>query len=489
MLKTLENLNFNNSFARLADNYYSRVDPTPFSKPTHLISFNHAVAELIGLDPEQRHRREFCDYITGKQTWPGSDPLAMLYAGHQFGQRVTQVGDAHAILLGEVNHRGATNWDLQLIGGGMTPYSSPGDGRAQLPATIREYLCSEAMHALHIPTTRSLCVVAAEDERYGETMETEAMLVRVADSHVRFGSFEVFYYREQYEQIKILADYVIEQHFPELIDSKNKYNDWLKAIIKRTAHLIAQWQTVGFTHGVMNTDNMSVLGLTLDYGSYGFIETFDPGYRSNHCDHHGRYAFDQQPSIGLWNLSCLLQALTPILNTEEAMDCLKDYESIFFNHYYDLMGKKLGMLETDEEAIDIINGLLKLMVEDKRDYTNTLRMLGNFKIAEIDQRLRDHFISRAEFDRWADIYTARLEKENLLDIERKKRMDAVNPKFILRNHLAQQAIDKATREKDYAEIEKLFTILSDPFSEQPEHEAYAAESPDWVESMSVGCSS
>jgi len=486
---TLETLDFNNRFARLPQHFYSRVNLTPFENPARLIHFNTEVANLIGLDSDQAQRPEFMDYLTGTKAWPGTEPLAMLYAGHQFGQYVPQLGDGRAVLLGEVQAEDGTNWDLQVKGSGLTPYSRGGDGRAVLRSTIREYLCSEAMHGLGIETTRALCMFGSNDEVYRESIETGAMLVRVAQSHVRFGSFEVFYYREQYEQVKTLADYVIEHHYPEFVGSKTKYTDWLKEITKRTAELIAQWQSVGFAHGVMNTDNMSILGLTLDYGPYGFIEEFNPRFVCNHSDYQGRYAFDQQPSIGLWNLSCLAQALTPLISVEEAKDCLKDYETIFFQHYYDLMRKKLGMLETDEEAIDIINRLLKLMVQDNRDYTITLRKLSIFKTTEMDLRLRDHFISRLEFDRWSDSYTQRLEKENLLDIERRKRMDAVNPKFVLRNYLAQQAIEKAVKERDYSEIDLLMTILQDPFAEHYEYDEYASEPPEWAQTISVSCSS
>ena len=489
MLKTLENLDFANSFADLPDDFYSKVKLTPFKGQSHLISFNHDLSTLIGLDPEQRHRTEFCDYFSGKQHWPGSDPLAMLYAGHQFGHLVPQLGDGRAILLGEVKHDDQPSWDLQIKGSGETPYSRQGDGRAVLRSTIREYLCSEAMHALGIPTTRALCMIGADDEIYRESIETGAMLVRVAPSHVRFGSFEVFFYRQQHEQIKQLADYVIEHHFPELKDRPTKYIDWLKVVIHRTAKLMAQWQAVGFAHGVMNTDNMSVLGLTLDYGPFGFMEAFDPAYICNHSDHEGRYAFDQQPGIGLWNLTCLAQAITPLIEVEAAKECLAEYEGQFVVNYYDLMSKKLGLSETSEQSVSLVNNLLSLLQQDARDYTIAMRSLSNFKPGQDNTALRDQLLSRVDFDHWASQYAECLNKENRQDAQRKIEMDKLNPKFILRNYLAEQAIRKATQEKDYSEIDKLFAILSDPFSEQPEHEAYAAEPPDWAKTISVSCSS
>jgi uncharacterized protein YdiU (UPF0061 family) len=323
MLRSLEDLEFENSFGCLPTSFYSRLAPTPFTHPPYLISFNSSVAELIGLLPDQAQRPEFLAYLTGAKPWSGTDPLAMLYAGHQFGHYVSQLGDGRAILLGEVRNAQGAKWDLQLKGCGITPYSRQGDGRAVLRSTIREYLCSEAMHGLGIPTTRALCIIGSEEEVYREEIESGAMLLRVAPSHVRFGSFEVFYYRKQYDEIRTLADYVIAQHYPGLAGHPQKYEEWLRQIVLRTARLIAQWQSVGFAHGVMNTDNMSILGLTLDYGPYGFLDQYDPGFICNHSDHHGRYAFEQQPEIALWNLTCQAQALTPLMSVDAAKACLQ----------------------------------------------------------------------------------------------------------------------------------------------------------------------
>ncbi len=487
-LHSLEELPFDNSFAALPEEFYSRVRPTPFTAPPYLISFNDDVAHMLGLDPSQAQRQELLHYISGEKAWPGTDPIAMLYAGHQFGHYVPQLGDGRAILLGEVRHQDQ-GWDLQVKGSGMTPYSRQGDGRAVLRSTIREYLCSEAMHGLGIPTTRALCIIGSEEEVYREAIETGAMLVRVAQSHVRFGSFEVFFYREQADQIRTLADYVIGKHHPELTDKPDKYVVWLDEIIKRTARLIAQWQAVGFSHGVMNTDNMSILGLTIDYGPYGFMDAFNPGYVCNHSDHHGRYAFDQQPNIGIWNLTCLAQALTPLVDVEAAKHCLQQYESTFIFHYYDLMRQKLGLRETNEQSVDIVNGLLQLLQDDARDYTITLRALSDFQVDGDNLPLRDMFISRLAFDKWAQRYQSALKSQHSDDKERKLMMDALNPNYILRNHLAQIAIEKAERDKDYSEIEKLLSVLRDPFTEQAGCETYASEPPDWAKQIEVSCSS
>ena len=491
MLHTLEQVRFDNSFARLPEEFYSRLSPTPFEQSTHLVSFNMEVAQLLGLDPTEAQRPELLAYLTGKTPWPGTAPLAMLYAGHQFGHYVPQLGDGRAILLGEILNQNHERWDLQIKGSGLTPYSRQGDGRAVLRSCIREYLCSEAMHALGIPSTRALCIVGSDDEVYREQIESGAALLRVAPSHVRFGSFEVFFYRDQPEQLRILADYVIQHHYPHLQDTTEKYRELLREVVQRTARLMAQWQVVGFAHGVMNTDNMSILGITLDYGPYGFVEAFDPGFICNHSDHSGRYAFDQQPSIGLWNLTALAQALTPLISIDAAKEYLQEYENIFYSHYYDLMRQKLGLKTNSQQTIELIHQWLALLQQDARDYSIAFRQLSRFCTTDTtaNMPLRDMFISRLEFDRWAENYQQQLQQENSNDLERRQSMDRVNPKYILRNYLAQYAIAKATQHKDYSEIEKLLTILKRPFDEQPDNETYAAEPPDWAKTISVSCSS
>ena len=315
-LRVLDELVFDNSYARLPDAFYAKLNPTPFNSPPYLVHANPAAAALIDLDSEEVKRPEFAGLFGGSMLAPGMDPLAMLYSGHQFGVYVPKLGDGRAILLGEVKNDRGERWDLHLKGAGMTPFSRDGDGRAVLRSTIREYLCCEAMHGLGIPTTRALCIVGSEEKVYREQIETGAMLVRMARSHVRFGTFEIFYYRKQHELLRVLADYVIEQHFPHLREATDTYARLFAEVVEQTAKLIARWQAVGWSHGVMNTDNMSILGLTLDYGPFGFMDDYDAGFICNHSDHNGRYAFNQQPYIGLWNLSCLAQALLPLAEKE-----------------------------------------------------------------------------------------------------------------------------------------------------------------------------
>jgi uncharacterized protein YdiU (UPF0061 family) len=489
-MRKLEQLNFDNTFARLPTAFHSRVNPTPLAQP-YLVSFNPSAATLIDLSLGESTRDEFFHCFIGNHLLPDSDPLAMLYAGHQFGHFVSQLGDGRAILLGEIKNSAGEYWGVQLKGAGPTPYSRNGDGRAVLRSSIREYLCSEAMHGLGIPTTRALCIVGSDEEVYREKVESAAVVTRIAQSYVRFGSFEVFYHRGQYEQLTQLADYVIARHFPHLVDAPEKYSRFLHEVLVRTAHLMAQWQAVGFSHGVMNTDNMSILGLTFDYGPFGFMETYNPGYICNHSDHGGRYAYSEQAQVGLWNLSALAQALTPLVPIAKAEELLDSYSDIYSEHYVKLMSQKLGLTYAGLEDFVLISPLLKMMQASQLDFTNLFRKLSQFNSApgEKNSMLRDQFIDRAAFDEWAAAYRSRLHLESSKDAERKVRMDKVNPKYILRNYLAQTAISKAEKERDYSEVDRMLALLAHPFDEQPEMEAYAAPAPEWARHIEVSCSS
>jgi uncharacterized protein YdiU (UPF0061 family) len=489
-MQKLKQLVFDNTFARLPDTFYSRLCPTPLPAP-YLVSFNADAAALIDLDPAEAVRPDFAEYFSGNRMLPGSDPLAMLYAGHQFGHYVPQLGDGRAILLGEIRNRAGEHWDVQLKGAGTTPFSRDGDGRAVLRSSIREYLCSEAMHGLGIPTTRALCLVGSDEEVHREALETAAVVTRLAPSHLRFGSFEVFYYNDQHDSLALLADYVIARHFPRLVETSDKYVRFLNEVVTRTAQLMAQWQAVGFSHGVMNTDNMSILGLTFDYGPFGFMETYDPAYVCNHSDHHGRYAYKQQPQIGHWNLSCLAQALLPIMPVEAAKAALDRFIPAYTEHYEELMRRKLGLTRASPEDTALINRLLEMMHASQVDYTNPFRSLSRFQSAPgaKNSLLRDQFTDRAAFDAWAESYRARLKIEPGADEERQVRMDRVNPKYILRNYLAQDAIRQAGEDRDFSEVNRLLSLLQHPFDEQPEMERYAAPAPDWARHIEVSCSS
>jgi uncharacterized protein YdiU (UPF0061 family) len=492
----LEQLRFSNSFARLPGDFHQRVLPTPLGEP-YLIGFNPAAAELIELDPAEAARADFPVIFNGGKLLPGSEPLAMLYAGHQFGHYVPRLGDGRAIVLGEVTTRSGARWELQLKGAGQTPFSRGGDGRAVLRSTIREYLCSEAMHGLGIPTTRALCIVGSDEEVYRETIETGAMLLRMAPSHVRFGSFEAFYHCNRFDALRTLADYVIANHYPEFIGLPDRYLALYREVVLRTARLLADWQLVGFAHGVMNTDNMSILGLTLDYGPFGFLDDYEPGFVCNHSDHHGRYAFDRQPDIALWNLSCLGQALLPLFDeqaeaaAERAVAQFDAYQASFEEHYQRGLRAKLGLREARPEDAALADGLLARMAAERRDYTNTWRLLADFDSAPgaANVRLRDHFVDRAAFDVWAADYAARLRAEQSNDARRRAAMNRVNPKYVLRNYLAQTAIERAGDRRDYSEIDRLLRVLQSPFDEHTQDADLAEPPPDWGRRLSVSCSS
>ncbi|MFZ3043102.1 MAG: YdiU family protein [Thiobacillus sp.] len=484
----LESLAFDNSFARLPEAYYSRVCPTPVPDP-YLVCYSPEALALLDLDASEMTRPELIEAMAGNQLLPGMDAVAALYAGHQFGHFVPQLGDGRAILLGEVKNAAGVGWEIQLKGAGRTPYSRGGDGRAVLRSSIREFLCSEAMHALGIPTTRALAIVGSDRPVYREDQETAALVTRLAPSFVRFGSFEVFYYRNQIEPIRQLADYVIARHYPELLALADPYPEFLRQVARSTAELMAHWQAVGFSHGVMNTDNMSILGLTLDYGPFGFLDAFDPGYVCNHSDTGGRYAFDQQPDVAAWNLTKLAQTLVPLMSVEAASQAISEYPQLFGRAYLERMAAKFG-LPPGSETATLVMDALQLLARNHVDYTIFLRRLCDFDSGEnAPNTLRDLFLDRAAFDAWAARYAAALREQGSVDTERAAAMRRVNPKYILRNHLAEIAIRRAADERDYSEVNRLHALLARPFDEQPEHEAYAAEPPDWARKIEVSCSS
>lgn len=488
-----DTLPLENSFATLPPAHYTALMPTPLPDP-YLVCASASTAALIGLDLAEAGTEPFIATFTGNRLLPESKPLSAVYSGHQFGVWAGQLGDGRAILLGDVpapEVEPSGRLELQLKGAGLTPYSRMGDGRAVLRSSIREFLCSEAMAALGIPTTRALCVTGSDQLVMREQAETAAVATRVAPSFVRFGSFEHWFYNEKHEELKVLADYVIDRFYPWFRASTNPYKDLLTEVTLRTAHMIAHWQAVGFMHGVMNTDNMSILGLTLDYGPFGFMEAFNATHICNHTDQQGRYSYARQPQIGEWNCYALGQALLPLIgDVEETQAALRIYKPAYSEKFEELMHAKLGLKTRQSDDRHLIDGLFGILQESHVDFTTFFRQLGNLQPGNSDSHedLRDLFIDRAAFDAWALQYGARLQQENSIDSERKLAMDAVNPKYILRNYLAQIAIEKA-QNKDYSEVSKLLQVLEKPFDEQPENEKYAALPPDWANDLEVSCSS
>ncbi|MDZ4357757.1 MAG: YdiU family protein, partial [Variovorax sp.] len=398
-----------------------------------------------------------------------------------------QLGDGRAILLGETEG----GLEVQLKGAGRTPYSRGGDGRAVLRSSIREFLCSEAMHGLGIPTTRALCVTGSDARVRREELESAAVVTRVAPSFVRFGHFEHFAANQREDELRALADYVIDRYYPECRNTArfngNAYAAFLEAVSERTAALLAQWQSVGFCHGVMNTDNMSILGLTIDYGPFQFLDGFDPRHICNHSDTQGRYAFNQQPNVAYWNLFCLAQALLPLIGEQEvAVAALESYKTVFPNAFEDRMRAKLGLTTPAEGDRALIEGVLKLLAAEKVDHTIFWRRLSNQMADGNVEPVRDLFLDRAGFDAWMLSFSERHAQTSRSDAA--DLMLQSNPKFVLRNHLGQQAIE-ASQQKDHAGVATLLTLLETPFEEHPGADGYAGFPPDWASTIEISCSS
>ena len=494
-LARLEQLEFDNSFAGLPEAFYTRLAPLGLPAP-YLVGASDEVAELIGLDPGEFQRPEFCEIFAGNNLPPGSDALAAVYSGHQFGIWAGQLGDGRAHLLGGLRNAHG-HWEIQLKGAGRTPYSRGADGRAVLRSSIREFLCSEAMAGLGIPTTRALSVVGADLPVRREEIETAAVVARVAPSFVRFGSFEHWSSRDRKAELRQLADYVIATFRPECRAAANPYAALLADVSRRTGELMAHWMAVGFMHGVMNTDNMSILGLTLDYGPFGFMEAFDAGHICNHSDTHGRYTFRNQPHVAQWNLYRLADALLPLIGKPAAAQAAIDdhFGSAFEARFEQLMCAKLGFRVAREDDETFIGETFGLLQQHRPDFTQFFRALAQLpaavdreKQAKTDAPLRDLFVDRAACDAWLASWRSRLAQTPWDDNARRAAMRAANPKYVLRNWLAEVAIRKA-QDKDFSEVEHLLACLRRPFDEQPEFEHYAALPPDWANGLEVSCSS
>lgn len=465
--------------------FYTALAPTPLHN-ARLIWHNPALAQTLGVPDALFHPAQGAGVWGGETLLPGMSPLAQVYSGHQFGAWAGQLGDGRGILLGEQQLPDGRRVDWHLKGAGLTPYSRMGDGRAVLRSTIRESLASEAMQALGIPTTRALAMVTSDTPVQRETLESGAMLMRIAESHVRFGHFEHFYYRREPEKVQQLADYVIRHHWPELIDEADKYVLWFRDVVTRTATMIASWQTVGFAHGVMNTDNMSILGLTMDYGPYGFLDDFKPDFICNHSDYQGRYSFENQPAVGLWNLQRLAQSLSPFIAVEALNAALDGYQHDLLTVYGRRMRDKLGLFSQQKGDNDLLDGLFALMIHEGSDYTRTFRMLSVSEQHSAASPLRDEFIDRAGFDSWFERYRARLRDEQIDDVRRQQHMQSINPALVLRNWLAQRAIEQA-EQGDMGELARLHEVLTQPFSDRQDD--YVNRPPDWGRHLEVSCSS
>ena len=485
-------LAWHNQFHRLGADFYTPLAPQPLTAP-YWVGRSLAVADLLGLPHAQLQSDDLLNALAGNLPISGTQPLASVYSGHQFGQWAGQLGDGRACLLGE-----AQGLEVQLKGSGLTPYSRMGDGRAVLRSSIREFLCSEAMHGLGIPTTRALCVIGSDEEVARESLETAAVVTRVAPSFIRFGHFEHFAARNQLPQLKTLADYVIQRYYPDCQNASalnaNPYANLLQRVTERTAVMVAHWQAVGFCHGVMNTDNMSILGLTIDYGPFQFLDAYDPGHICNHTDRGGRYAFARQPDIAHWNLYALAQALMPLIEDQAlALQALDTFKPVFAQHWQHLMSAKLGLLDApgqqDSQGVDdqaLMADLLKLLAQDRVDYAIFWRRLSQAVAASHFDPVRDLFLDRPAFDAWLPRYAERL--ASVAQGQAATLMLKTNPKYVLRNYLGELAIE-AAKAKDFSGVDHLLMLVSQPFDEHPAFKSHAGFPPDWASRIEISCSS
>jgi uncharacterized protein YdiU (UPF0061 family) len=491
-------LNWINRQAALGEPWFFAQAPTPLDAPYPVV-FNADVAALLDIDASTARAQGYAQTLAGNRLPEGTMPVAHRYGGYQFGVWAGQLGDGRAITIGDIRNTRGQAFEIQLKGAGKTPFSRFADGRAVLRSTIREYLASEALAGLNIPTTRALAIVGSDIPVYRETVETAAVLTRVAPSLVRFGSFEILFMARRFDDLAPLADHVIGEHFPEIAtiaEGPERYRVWIERVIELTAQLVADWQAVGFCHGVMNTDNMSVLGLTLDYGPYGFMDSFDPDWICNHTDSGGRYRYQQQPHVALWNLGRFVQAILPLLSAtpddaiEIGQNLLEGYRGAFDAAYMQRMRAKLGLPGARDDDHALIESLLQAMARDGADFTRTFRALGHVSAArQADEApFIDEFADREAASRWLTDWRARLDHDSTDDSPRAVCMALTNPKYILRNYLAQQAIERATA-GDYSEIERLHAVLRRPFDEQPEYADYARLPPDWARGLVLSCSS
>tara|TARA_Y100000385_G_scaffold104405_1_gene108104 strand:- start:13651 stop:15084 length:1434 start_codon:yes stop_codon:yes gene_type:complete len=466
------------SYASLNHDFFSKQLQQPLNNP-FLIHVNKILLNEFGLS--ERSCEDLMLLFNGSIQIPDVQAISMNYAGHQFGQYVPQLGDGRGVLLGEIKVKDKY-LDIHVKGSGKTPYSRFGDGRAVLRSSLREYLCGEAMHGLGIPSSRSLMIFGSDDIVYREKSETAAMIARTAETHIRFGSFEKFYHDGLFDRHKELCNYAISQYFPDENKLNNKYSYLLENIVTRTASLIANWQSVGFCHGVMNTDNMSILGETLDYGPFGFIDNFNPSHICNLSDSSGRYSYQNQPYIGMWNCSALAHTFENLISKEEVKSIMSMYEKTYTKRLFALYKNKLGLNETCDTDELLVQELLNIMEVQKLDFTRTFRSLSNILDAnnsiEVDNGLEN----------WSQKFKERHDIE-ITDINsRIAQMNQINPKFILRNYLLQNAIDQA-EEGSYKEIDILMKLITNPYEENLEYEKYAQKAPEWATSIGLSCSS
>jgi uncharacterized protein YdiU (UPF0061 family) len=476
---------FDNSYARLPDRFHARLDPAPVAEP-RLVRVNTVLARELGIDPDELVTADGVAVLAGNRVPPGAEPMALAYAGHQFGHFVPQLGDGRANLLGEVVGRDGVRRDIQLKGSGPTPFSRRGDGRAALGPVLREYLVSEAMAALGVPTTRALAAVTTGQAVWRETMQPGAVLTRVAASHIRVGTFQYFAAQGDADGVRLLADHAIIRHYPDAAAAENPYRAFLDAVIAGQADLVAGWLLIGFIHGVMNTDNCAISGETIDYGPCAFMDAYDPGTVFSSIDHHGRYAYGNQPRIALWNLTRLAECLMPLLGEGEdgAKEALAAFAPRFQAAYFGGLRRKIGLLTEQEGDDSLTQDLLNLMATDGADFTLTFRRLCDAAEGPAgDAAVQVLFKDAATFDAWAARWRIRLSEET----EPATAMRAVNPAFIPRNHLVEAALAAAAERSDFQPFEELLGVVTRPYHDDPALGRYALPAGDEERVLQTFC--
>jgi len=478
---TLNNLNFQNTYLDLDDELYTIGKTTPLDD-VFLISFNPNAANLIDLDTNSDDDPLFVEFLNGTYIPNGARPFSMCYAGHQFSHYASRLGDGRAHNLGSTN-----GWNLQTKGSGETLYSRTADGRAALPSSIREYLMSEAMYHLNIPTTRALGIIGSKTKLLRNNIETASIVMRMSPSWVRFGTFEYFYYLKEHEKLKSLADYVIAESYPHLQDQNDHYFKFFEEVLERTALLIAKWQAIGFCHGVMNTDNMSIAGLTIDYGPYAMLDDFKFEFVCNSTDKAGRYAYGEQPNIAYWNLTMLAKALSPLIDQERMDKKLKEYgDTIYPNTYINVMCEKLGLELRLSEDQQLITSLIGSLQDAYIDHTQFFRALSRYNGERMP--IYELAMNPVPFDAWLDLYDARLTKESRTQAKRQEAMLQTNPKYVLKNYMLDQAVTLAKR-GDFSMVETLLHIAQHPYEELEAFENFAGETPEEHKNITLSCSS
>lgn len=474
----LNKLKLTNPYLELSEECYDRVTPSPLIKP-YLIHANKDVAKILGIDESELQTEAFVNFLNGAYRAEGSDPFAMCYAGHQFGHFVPQLGDGRAINIGTID-----KYHLQLKGAGVTEYSRHGDGRAVLRSSIREYLVSEAMLGLRIPTTHCLGIIGSEHDVRREEWEKGAIVCRVSPTWVRFGTFEYYAHQGMFKELKALADYVIDENFPHIKGKNDPYALLFNEVMVLTSRLMAQWMSVGFNHGVMNTDNMSIAGLTIDYGPYAFLDDFRHENVCNHSDVNGRYSYTSQPQVAKWNLQSLMMALSPLADKEKMKGFLDLYDRVYMRYLHYYMCKKLGLEGTVEGDPELIDDMYDMLEKLHVDYTLFMRTLSHY---EGDRTaLLALGLYHEPMQEWLDRYDARIQ---FIDpAERKKQMLSSNPKYVLKNYMLQEAVD-AAQKGDFSIVDDLFTIAQTPFDEHPEFERWAEATPQTFKNKKLSCSS